>query len=352
MNVQYSDSIEKANEYASSALERMHKEALAPTPENYALWYVYYAGSNPEVTRAIDILESNSQKITDERCQELYQRFLSEGKDGERVREAGDRIQATIKEVSGAVKNVKSATSKYNLSLSTATGKLNQNMDKDQLETVLKGVMTNTQEMIRQNQSLEQELSRSAVAMEELQRDLEMVRKEALTDGLTNLANRKAFDAEIERIMREARETSQTFSLVMLDIDHFKSFNDNFGHQVGDQILRLVAKTLIDGVKGRDVAARYGGEEFAIILPATNLQAAMKVGDSLRKAVDSKDVVNRNSGEKLGRITLSGGVAEYLPGEKIEDLIGRADAALYTAKHNGRNQIAAAPTPGQKKTAV
>jgi diguanylate cyclase len=113
--------------------------------------------------------------------------------------------------------------------------------------------------------------------------------------------------------------------------------------------LRLVAKTLTDGVKGRDVAARYGGEEFAIILPETNLQAGIKVGDYLRKAVASKDVVNRNSGEKLGRITLSGGVAQYIAGEDIEDLIGRADAALYTAKHNGRNQVTAAPAPGQKK---
>jgi diguanylate cyclase len=134
----------------------------------------------------------------------------------------------------------------------------------------------------------------------------------------------------------------------MVDIDHFKSFNDNFGHQIGDQVLRLVARTLIEGVKGKDVAARYGGEEFVILLPDTTLPAGVAVGNSLRKAVATKDVINRSSGEKLGRITMSVGVAEFTPGEKITDLIERADAALYTAKHNGRNQVAAAPTPARK----
>ena len=347
----YSDSVEKATQFAGEAFARIQQESLVPTPENYELWYVYYSGANPEVTRAIDILIANSQKITNERCQELHQRFLSEGKDSEKVREAGDKIQATIKEVSGAVKSVKNATTKYNTSLNSVTGQLKDNMSKQELEHVLKDVVSGTREMMTQNQILEKELTKSSQAMEELQRDLDLVRKEALTDGLTNLANRKAFDAEITRIAQEAASSGMTFSLIMMDIDHFKSFNDNFGHQVGDQVLRLVAKTMTDGVKGRDLAARYGGEEFAILLPETNLQAGVKVGDYLRKAVASKDVVNRNTGDKLGRITLSGGVAQYLPGEKIEDLIERADAALYTAKHNGRNQIAAAPAPGQKKSA-
>lgn len=346
--MQYSHSIDKANTLAAKALERMDELSLPPTPEIYELWYVYYAGINAEITRAIDILVSNDQEITIDRCGELHHRFLSDSNENERVREAGDKIHETIKGVTGAVTNVKSATSQYTATLTDAKEKLTGDMSKEAMEKVLKNVMSDTENMMSQNQHLEEQLTKSSAVMQELRREMEMVRKEALTDGLTSLANRKAFDAEIERIAAQAKEDGTTFSLLMLDIDHFKSFNDNFGHQVGDQVLRLVAYTLIEGVKGRDMSARYGGEEFAIILPETPLQPAIKVGDLLRKAVAGKDVINRSNGEKLGRITLSGGAAEFVNGESTEDLIARADAALYTAKHNGRNQVAAAPAPRKR----
>lgn len=347
--MQYSHNKDKANEFASEALERIHSEGLSPVPQNFELWYVYYASSDPDVVRAIDVLIANEQKVTDERCEEIHQRFLSDTKENERVRQAGDQIQETIKGVRSRVTEIKNVTHEYNEVLTTASGSLEKDADPEHVKETLKSVLDNTQNVLQQNQALEEELERSTVVMQELQRDLELVKQQALTDGLTNLANRKAFDAEILRIAEEAQNEKQPFCLILMDIDHFKAFNDNYGHQVGDQVLRLVAQTLIDGVKGRDLAARYGGEEFAIVLPQTTLQGGMKVADSLRAIVQAKELINRNSGETLGRVTLSGGVSEYVNGEDIDKLIERADTALYTAKHNGRNQVAAAPAPGQKK---
>lgn len=349
--MQYTHSEAKAKEYSDRALQRIHKEGLLPMPQIYELWYVFYSKENAEVVHAIEMLELTKEPITNEECQSLYDKFLSDNTEQQRVREAGDKIQLTIKDMNGIVSTVKDATSRYNATLTDVKGKLEHDISKDEMENVLKNVMSNTEDMMKQNKTLEEKLSNSSKIMMALQRDLEIVRKEALTDGLTNLANRKAFDAEIRRVAEEAQEQGTTFCLALLDIDHFKSFNDNYGHQVGDQVLRLVARTLVEGVKGRDIAARFGGEEFAIILPDTNLPAGVKVGDYLRKAVAGKEVINRNTGDVLGRITLSGGVAQYIAGESIDELIERADAALYTAKHNGRNQIAAAPAPGQKKAA-
>lgn len=329
----------------------MKQEGVAPTPDNFELWYVYFSAQHPEVTRSIDVLVNNKQKITDERCKEIYQRFLSQGRDEDAVRRAGDQVSTTIRNVSGVVRDVKSATSVYGGKLSDINTKMDNVKDAGELKKILGDVMSDTKAMLSQNQKLEVELNKSSHVMEQMQRDLEMIRREALTDGLTNLGNRKAFDAEIKRISDEAKANGTTFSLLMIDIDYFKTFNDNYGHQVGDQVLRLVAKTLTDGIKGRDVACRYGGEEFAIILPDTGIQPGVAVGNSLRKAVATKDVINRATNEKLARITISVGVAESTPDDKVADLIGRADAALYTAKHNGRNQVATAPTPGkvQKK---
>lgn len=345
--MKYDHDSKKSGEYAETALARLKKEGLFPTPDIFELWYIYYSGQLPEITRAIDILISNKQKITPERCRELHEKFISDSKSEEVVRAAGNRIQDTIKNVSGAVRDVKNATSEYSGTLEGISGKIKNSKNPEDLQNIVGEVMSTTQNMIDRNKALEDQLDQSSFVMDELKKDLENVRREALTDGLTGLANRKAFDAEIARITQEAAANRTSFTLLMVDIDYFKSFNDNFGHQIGDQVLRLVARTLVDGVKGRDLAARYGGEEFVIILPETELQAGIAVGNSLRRSLATKDVVNRNTGEKLGRITMSAGVAEYCPGEDYHDTIERADAALYTAKHNGRNQVAAAPTPNK-----
>ena len=344
----YPHDIKQAKSYAEQAMARVFNENLAPTPDIYELWYVYYAGISPEVVRAIDILIDNNQKITEDRCRDLHGRFLSNARNEEAMRQAGDQINSTIKNVSSVVRDVHDATASYSGSLASVNERMHRVKTAEEIQDIVKNVMAETHDMLARNQKLEEELDRSSAMMMGLQRDLEQVRKEAMTDGLTGLSNRKAFDAAIARITEDAQANDAPYTLLMMDIDHFKSFNDNFGHQIGDQVLRLVARTLIEGVKGKDVAARYGGEEFVIILPDTTLSAGVAVGNSLRKTVATKDVINRSTGEKLGRITMSVGVAEFTPGEKTTDLIERADAALYTAKHNGRNQVAAAPTPVRK----
>ncbi len=344
----YSHSKDKSDKFSKQALERIEAESLCLTPDIFEVWYVHYSGENPEVSHAIELLETLKKKFTNERCQEIHQRYLSEAQESEKVREAGDKIQNTIKSVNSVVSGAKAATEKYGSSLENVKEKLSSDVPKEELDAMLSDVISNTDDMIAYNRDLDDRLQQSSLAMNELRRDLEMVRKEAFTDGLTGLANRKSFDAEIERIAGEAKAEGRAYSLVLMDIDHFKAFNDNYGHQIGDQVLRLVAQTLVEGVKGRDVAARYGGEEFALIFPDTNVQAAMRVADNLRQAVANKEVINRNSGEKLGRITLSGGVAQYNGGEESTDsLIERADNALYTSKHNGRNQITTAAAPGE-----
>lgn len=335
---------EVTNELSAKVMERIKKEDILPTPENYELWYVYYARSIPEVVRVVDAIVESGQVITDYVCSTLYNRFLSDLRNEETVRNTGTQVQNTIQSVSDVVHGVQKATQNYGQTLTKVNSKITSAKNQAEFQEVVKMASQSTENMMAQSNQLEEMLLQSNAAMEELRRDLEHVRREAMTDGLTGLANRKSFDSEFDRIFQDAEKNKQGFTLLMLDIDHFKSFNDNFGHQVGDQVLRLVARTLKDSIKGKDFAARYGGEEFAIILPDTDLAGAVIVGNALRKAVASKDVINRSTGKVLGRITMSVGVAEYVTDKTAEDLIERADSALYSAKHNGRNQVAAAPS--------
>lgn len=343
----YDHDKDRAAQIAKETIDRLTKDGLSPAPHNYELWYVFFSNINTELKK--EMVErmklSSDGKLGEETCRELYEKFLSDKRHQEMFQKAGDQIHSTLQDVSGLMTNVRSATSEYSGTLQNVSDKLNGAKSTDDLQKIMKSVVSDTTKMMEQNRKLEEQLDKSARAMDELKKDLDRVRREAMTDGLTGLANRKSFDEQIARLVNETVREGKTFTLLLADIDHFKSFNDNFGHQVGDQVLRLVARTLVDGVKGRDIAARYGGEEFAIILPDTNIDAGVYVGDSLRKALANKDVVNRSTGEQLSKITMSVGVAQYYANESIESLIERADAALYTAKHNGRNQVAAAPTP-------
>ena len=182
-------------------------------------------------------------------------------------------------------------------------------------------------------------LQRSSEQVNELKGKLDDVRKESLTDPLTGAANRKAFDNALSEALSAAQESSEPVSLLMCDIDHFKKFNDSWGHQTGDQVLRLVASCLSDNVKGKDTAARYGGEEFVVILRNTPLAGAVRVADQIRTTVESKKLIKKSTGDILGTITISIGVSQFMNGESADALIRRADACLYGAKHAGRNLV-------------
>jgi diguanylate cyclase len=176
-------------------------------------------------------------------------------------------------------------------------------------------------------------------------RELDVIRdslsrseERARTDTLTGLANRRALD----EFLRKAHTTAQRgepLSVLMLDIDHFKTFNDNFGHGVGDQVLRLMAKVLREKVREQDLSARYGGEELVAVMPDANLAACAEIAERIRRSIADCKITRRSTGEVLPNISVSIGVAQYRAGEAISDLIERCDRALYLAKGGGRNRV-------------
>jgi len=348
--LKYNHSLSKARTYAEKAIERMTKAGLPPNPSIFELWYVYESAQDAEVTRAIDIVLKSGHEMTEERCIELHNRLLNTSlRSEEALTKAEGLVAETITNVSSAATAVKDKTQGYSNEIATVASAFTTAKTAEEMKSVAAEMMMRAKKMVEENKALENRLNQSASVMQQLREEMESVRKEAMTDALTGIANRKLFDAEFYRMVNEAHAEGKPLSLLICDVDFFKSFNDNYGHQVGDQVLKLVARTLKDGVKGRDLPARYGGEEFVVLLPETKLESAEIVGNALREALAAKDIQNRATGERLGRITMSVGAAQLGSNERPAELIERADAALYSAKQNGRNKVVLATPPRQKR---
>ena len=192
-------------------------------------------------------------------------------------------------------------------------------------------------------EGLEKRLADSTAEVNRLKAHLEQVRRDATTDSLTNLANRKAFDEEAAKAIAEALESGETLTMAVLDIDHFKSFNDTWGHQSGDQVIRFVASVIGRTGAPPRFAARYGGEEFAMIFPNEDAALVTGVLEDVRVEISSRMLKRRSTNEDLGQITISAGLAELGPGDDLHRLMDRADEALYASKHAGRNRVSLAP---------
>ncbi len=199
--------------------------------------------------------------------------------------------------------------------------------------------MADTGAMQERTKQLESDLRSSSEQILDLKIELETARNEANTDVLTGIANRKHFDTRLNELSMHASLTGKKLSLILCDVDHFKRFNDTWGHQLGDEVLKLVAMTLKSNVKGKDVLARYGGEEFVILLPDTSLSNAVKLANQFRLSMQSKKLIKKQYGEVVGRVTMSFGVAEFVRSETSVQFVLRADQAMYAAKNGGRNRV-------------
>jgi diguanylate cyclase len=329
--------------WARNALERMMAAKVAPTPENYALWFARSRGDDGELIKAIEDIERRGAKEGETAA--LYARFFGVEREGVAIREGIERMQETTARLLSILETSQSNNLNYSRTLDSYTEQLETPQTLSGLKDLIASLVGETAAMAAHQKRLENALETAANDVVELRRTLDDTRREASTDALTGLANRKVFEQELTSAREAAHSSGNPLSLVMIDIDHFKRLNDTYGHPVGDQVLRLVAAIMMENLKGRDLAARYGGEEFALILPDTSLAGAAVVAEQIRRTVAAKTIVNRSSGEVLGVVTLSAGVAQYSGQEALAELISRADQALYQAKRQGRNRIVTLSLP-------
>ncbi|SHH18626.1 GGDEF domain-containing protein [Bradyrhizobium erythrophlei] len=333
------DDHERTLAFAEVALGQIKSLRQTAIPRNYEIWYVYATGYNSPLNKIINETLARNGKLTESDLEQIYETYLSQIKTSDRIDKVGARVIGEIDEVMTLIGEALAMSANYDATLSGASRNLSASQKPDQVKTIVETLVKSTHEMRVTNKALEERLSLSKNEISNLQHSLEAIRAESLTDPLTGLGNRKYFDRSIESAVESAQASGEPLSLLMFDIDHFKSFNDSYGHLTGDQVLRLVGMSLKQTIKGQDITARYGGEEFAVVLPNTALRQALTVADHIRRAVMSKELKKKSTGEILGRVTISVGVSMLKPGDDTDSLIERADACLYAAKRNGRNRV-------------
>jgi diguanylate cyclase len=339
------DEHERTMAFAEIALGQLKALRQPATPRNYEIWYTYATGYSPSLNQTVNETLARSGTLADADLEQIYANFISPTRLTDKIDTVGARVMDEINQVMAMMDAASGSASNYSESLADVSSRLSSTKDRDGIRAIVESLVQTATEMKKDNHKLEQRLSQSKQEINQLQENLEVVRNESLTDPLTGLANRKYFDMSLAEALEATAERSEPLSLVMTDIDHFKSFNDTWGHLTGDQVLRLVAMSVKQNVKGQDIAARYGGEEFALVLPNTVLRSAITVADHIRRAVMSKELMKRSTGQNLGRVTISLGVATARKGDTMQSLIARADACLYAAKRNGRNRVISETDP-------
>jgi diguanylate cyclase len=342
MTVQVDSTLRGPEAYAlaRAALEKMEAAGVWPTPLNFELWLHYVGDPTGPLGREIERLLGAGEPITEEVSETLAAAFLPRARLTDEIRDAGAQLSRELKSVARAIAAAKRSHEIYGRTLADAGEDLDQ---ADQEPPVLKKLVDTlsaaTRKVQEVNSALELRLQDSTKEVTKLREHLEQVRRDAMTDALTNLANRKAFDENLSRICAEADEHGRALTLAVLDIDNFKRFNDTWGHQTGDQVLRYVASVIGRvGVPPRFVA-RYGGEEFGMIFPGESAALAEAALNGVREEIASRSLKRRSTNEDLGPVTISAGVAQRKPGESIAAFIERADAALYASKRTGRNRV-------------
>jgi diguanylate cyclase len=333
------DEHERTMAFAEIALGQIKSLRQSAIPRNYEIWYVYATGYNSPLNKIINETLARNGKLTEADLEQIYETYLSQIKITDRIDKVGARV---IGEIDGVMKLINDAlgmSASYDDSLSGAAQKLAVVEHRDQVKAIVESLVQSTRQMRDTSKALEERMRLSKTEIGNLQQSLEAIRAESLTDPLTGLGNRKYFDRSIDLAVQNALANGEPLSLLMFDIDHFKSFNDSYGHLTGDQVLRLVGMSLKQTIKGQDITARYGGEEFAVALPNTALRQALTVADHIRHAVMAKELKKKSTGEILGRVTISVGVSMLKPDDDTHSLLERADACLYAAKRNGRNRV-------------
>ncbi len=325
-------------DYATTLADRangfMAQHRVPPTPENFAVWFYYAMGGSLTLRKTIDILIANKRKFDSVVNRDLYVTYVKPHSDPALAEDFPEQLHGVIASAQEFLETAISDNRSQMESLGEVKSECQAAADpRPIIEKLLKELSSATS----RSTALEANFLRTTKDLDQIKDSLALAEQHSNTDPLTGLANRRSLEAFLRAAQISAMEAGTPLSILMIDIDHFKTFNDSYGHQVGDQVLRLVARVLQESVRECDLAARYGGEELIAVLPGAALDTCTEAAERIRRRIGEARLTRRTTGEELTSVTVSIGIAQFRMAELAEGMIERCDRALYQAKRSGRN---------------
>jgi diguanylate cyclase len=334
----YTATQEQNAEYLRQILPLMLKHQISVDPLNFMLFYDYIAGRNNALTSELDDLLAAQTVFTAELSFELFRKYICNTSVNSLDKINQSLIQL-INKTSEDIGSTEEKATEATLNFQNQSRKLENNQGVTEIKTILAEIIAETKALTESSLLFQAKLNDSKNEIQLLHEELALVRETAMTDALTGLLNRRAFDQTLDEQIESHRNSAGALCLLILDLDHFKHINDSFGHQVGDNVLRYTAKLMQQHIAENHYAARYGGEEMAVIMPDTSLCKALEIAEKIRSALAQHPLKRKDNTKSLGKVTLSAGVSAFKAHDTLESLIARADKALYQAKNNGRNKV-------------
>jgi diguanylate cyclase len=342
--MRYKESREQSAELLRMVLPLMARHTAGFHPLSYAVWYEYVSGLNQSLRSAVDARLKEVSALTDRDMEILHEKHVAM-RDLDSTGRVRNEIARLVKHVEGVATEAGQEVSQYGEELDGYRERLREDSDKESVAEVVESLIDETTRVRVKTEIYHEHLKKSSEEVERLRGELELVQGLALTDPLTGLLNRRGFEHQRQRL---CGTSAAGFTILVIDIDHFKAINDAHGHLLGDKVIVAVANVLRSCVGERGPIARMGGEEFTVLLSHTSSAGGVELAERIRASVEQGKIRRADTEEMIGNVTVSLGIASCGEKEPFDSMLARADSALYQSKTGGRNRLTVAErnTPG------
>lgn len=334
----YPESHEESEIKAKKAFNKIKLHALKCHPNNFAIWYEFYSDRRKDLQVKIDQYEKNEKNIDDKICEDLYVEFFTYQKEHENVLDISGKITDSIDSIADQVNAVLKSSSDLDKSLEYTTSKMETVSTITELKEIVSDLIEKNKGVYEQNKKFKELAEKTSNEILELKKELEDSYVKGATDSLTGLGNYKLFQKKLIYFCDIARTSNSSLCVLFVDIDNFNVFNKNHGLKNGDLVLRFLARILVKIFGDESFIARSANDEFAIILPKEDLKSARDKGERIRMLLAQNNIINKATGEDLGKIAVSIGLADYNNEGSLHLFLERVKSALFVARKSGCNR--------------